>query len=40
MRSTEGYAHVSLCDLQNSTYAGDVYDAGRVSFDISTALVE
>ena len=40
MRYTEGYAHVSLRDLQNSTYAGDVDDAGRVSFDISTALVE
>ena len=39
-RFTDGCAHVSLRDLQKSTYAGDVDDAGRVSFDISTALVK
>ena len=32
--------HVSLSDLQNSTYARDIDDAGRVAFGISTALVE
>jgi hypothetical protein len=36
----KGCTHVSLCDLHNSTYTGDVDNTGRVAFDISTALVQ
>ena len=31
---------MSLCNLQNSTYTGDVDNTRRVAFDISTALVQ